>query len=197
VTPDELSYLKSHCPHLSADYLSYFKSFRLRPADHIHVDFKRESDERDMGELHLQIRGLWVETTMYEIPVLAIISEAYFRFCDTNWKHDGQLNAARIKGMQLEDGDCSFSEFGTRRRRDYQTQGIVMEGLKSSATFAGTSNVHFAMKMNLKPIGTVAHEWFMGIAAITNDYEHANELALRYWVETFGPGVRMSDKFGK
>jgi nicotinate phosphoribosyltransferase len=155
------------------------------------VDFKDESDQ-GLGQLDLHVKGLWVETTLYEIPLLAIISEAYFRYCDRAWTHDGQLAAAKIKGLQLEDGECNFSEFGTRRRRDYQTQKIVLEGLSASATFAGTSNVHFAMKMNLKPIGTVAHEWFMGIAAITGDYEHANELALKYWVETFGPGVRQT-----
>ena len=164
--------------------------------------------EEDVGELNLHVGGLWLDTILYEIPLLALTSEAYFKFCDRDWTYDGQKEKAYRKGATLIEGGCVFSEFGTRRRRDYRTQDLVMQGLKQAAyegtehgwkgKLSGTSNVHFAMKYGVPPVGTVAHEWFMGIASIT-DYEHANETALRYWVGCFGEGVlgiALTDTFG-
>jgi nicotinate phosphoribosyltransferase len=100
------------------------------------------------------------------------------------------------KGKMLLENACMFSEFGTRRRRDHHTQDLVMRGLLRATReaeskdypgkFTGSSNVLFAMKYGIPPVGTVAHEWFMGVAAITNDYATANETALRYWVDCFG-----------
>ena len=163
----------------------------------------------DIGDIHLDVRGLWLEIILYEIPLLALTSEAYFRFCDRDWNHEGQEEKAYKKATKLLEHGCAFSEFGTRRRRDRRTQELVMRGLMRAAKEAdekewpgkliGTSNVRFAMECNLPPIGTVAHEWFMGIASITNDYEHANETALRYWVGCFGEGVlgiALTDTFG-
>jgi nicotinate phosphoribosyltransferase len=69
------------------------------------------------------------------------------------------------KAERLIRGGCTFSEFGSRRRRDYHTHDLVIQGLLSASKqldgpgkLQGTSNVHFAMKYNLTPIGTVAHE---------------------------------------
>lgn len=108
---------------------------------------------------------------------------------------------AQGKGISLLSQGASFSEFGTRRRRDYVTQDLVLQGLREAndeaakkgweGKLTGTSNVHFAMKYGITPVGTVAHEWFMAVAAITGNYKNANEMALRYWIGTFGEGVKI------
>lgn len=163
----------------------------------------------DVGDIYLDIGGRWLDTILYEIPLLALTSEAYFKFCDRDWSYHNQEERAYKKGCRLLEHGCKFSEFGSRRRRDYHTHDLVLQGLKRAAAdgdtrgwkgkLSGTSNVHFAMKYGIPPVGTVAHEWFMGVASITNDYEHANETALRYWVGCFGEGVlgiALTDTFG-
>jgi nicotinate phosphoribosyltransferase len=170
---------------------------------------KDTGSDKDIGEVNLVIRGLWVETILYEIPLLALTSEAYFLFMDTDWTYDGQEDKAYGKGMRLLEAGCIVSEFGTRRRRDYHTQALVFRGLVKAkkegerrglpGQISGTSNVHLAMRFGIPPIGTVAHEWFMGVAAITGDYETATKTALSYWVGCFGEGVlgiALTDTFG-
>lgn len=120
-------------------------------------------------------------------------------FTDKEWDYNQQEEKAYRKGCTLLENGCVFSEFGSRRRRDYHTHDLVMQGLSRAAAegkkqgwkgvFTGTSNVHFAMKYDTNAVGTVAHEWYMTIAAITDDYKNANELALQYWLGCFGEGV--------
>jgi nicotinate phosphoribosyltransferase len=98
---------------------------------------------------------------LYEVPILAILSEAYFLYVDTNWDYTGQLALAKQKGKELLSQGIVFSEFGTRRRRSYDAHKIVMQGtLRGKLT--GTSNVHMARLFNVNPVGTIAHEWIMG-----------------------------------
>ena len=212
LSSEEYKYLESTCTYLNYPYLRFLSSFRLRPADQIDISFTPCADTQyseELGDVHIDVKGLWAETILYEIPLLALTSEAYFKFCDKDWTYDGQEEKARHKGSRLLEHGCIFSEFGTRRRRDYHTQDLVIQGLKSASdelvngdsggALSGTSNVHFAMKYGIPPVGTVAHEWFMGIAAVTNDYEHVNETALRYWVGCFGQGVlgiALTDTYG-
>ncbi|KAI9715273.1 MAG: hypothetical protein M1812_006084 [Candelaria pacifica] len=212
LSSEELEFLKRTCTYLSQQYLRFLSTFRLRPAEQIKISFNVLNDtgsEEDVGDVCLDIRGRWVDTILYEIPLLALTSEAYFKFVNKDWNHNTQEDKAFNKGARLLDNGCLFSEFGSRRRRDYHTQELVLRGLCRAAEegksqgwrgqLTGTSNVHFAMKFGIPPVGTVAHEWFMGIAAITNDYENVNEIGLRYWVGTFGKGVlgiALTDTFG-
>lgn len=196
----EIEYL-SQCMPFPAAYLNALAEFRLNPKEQINL--KETTD----GDLELTIGGSWFETTLYEIPLLSLVSEAYFRFVDTDWVYDGQIELIKSKCSALMENDCAFSEFGTRRRRSFKTQDLVMQGImeyydehpEKKGLFLGTSNVLLAKKYGVKPIGTVAHEWFMGIAAITGDYNEANKLAMNYWLATFGvdhAGLALTDTFG-
>lgn len=210
--PDELRFLQTACTYLSKPYLEFLEEFRLNPREQVVASFKADNDsgsENDIGEIDLLVKGLWVDTILYEIPLLALTSEAYFKFMDTDWDYDGQEEKAYGKGMRLLEGGCVVSEFGTRRRRDYHTQALVFRGLVKArkegektglpGQISGTSNVHLAMRFGIPPIGTVAHEWFMGVAAITGNYKTATKTALSYWVGCFGEGVlgiALTDTFG-
>ncbi|RAL08632.1 nicotinate phosphoribosyltransferase [Aspergillus homomorphus CBS 101889] len=213
VTSDEIAFLKEKCPYFNDAYLHFLTTFKLKPSEQIEISFTpTDSDtgsDEDKGDVDYVIKGLWVDTILYEIPLLALTSQAYFMFCDKDWDYSCQEEKAFRKGCALLEHGCIFSEFGSRRRRDYHTQDLVMKGLSRAAevgkqkgwkgAFTGTSNVHFAMKYNVVPVGTVAHEWYMTIAAITDDYENANEMALRYWLGCFGEGVlgiALTDTFG-
>lgn len=198
ITPEEFAYLKKHSPYLSTAYLTYLSTFRLHPTSQVSLSFS-QLDDSNLGDLSINVHGLWLETILYEIPLLALTSEAYFKFCDRDWSHAGQFENAFAKGQALLEGGCLFSEFGSRRRRDYRTHDEVMRGLCAAAEkgeeegwkgkLTGTSNVHFAMKYRVPAVGTVAHEWSMGIAALTDNYEGANEAALSCWLGCFGEGV--------
>lgn len=202
VTAEERAWLKKNCPYLNDTYLTFLETFHLRPAEQIDIKFTPTQDtgsDEDEGVVEYIIKGLWVDTILYEIPLLALTSQAYFMFIDKDWDHSNQEEKAYRKGCKLLENGCVFSEFGSRRRRDYHTHDLVMKGLCRAAeegkrqgwkgVWSGTSNVHFAMKYNTGAVGTVAHEWYMAIAAITEDYENANELGLRYWLGCFGEGV--------
>lgn len=93
LTDEELDFLKLKCTYLNQPYLQYLGGFRFRPAKHIKISFSpwnNTGGSQDLGDMQLQVNGLWVDTMLYEIPLLALTSEAYFRFCDRDWKHDGQ-----------------------------------------------------------------------------------------------------------
>ena len=215
LTEEEADWLDENCPYLSGEYLTYLEKFRFKPKDNIKLDLNPPAnslDDKMTGTLSVEIRGQWLDTILYEIPLLALISEAYFKFVDKDLSYDGQIEKAMQKGLQLIEHGCSFSEFGSRRRRSYHTHDLVVQGLLAAQAeadtngkgwtgkLAGTSNVDMARRWGLTPIGTVAHEWFMAVAVIEKEgYKQANYNAMRAWCSTFDNGVlaiALTDTFG-
>ncbi|SCU82796.1 LADA_0C08020g1_1 [Lachancea dasiensis] len=208
-TTEEIDYLKEAIPYLPDEYLTFLASGQLSiiPCEQIEVSTE-PADQKGGLHINLKVHGLWKDTILYEIPLLSLISEAYFKFVDTDWSYDNQVENAYQKACTLIEHNISFSEFGSRRRRSKEAHDLVMQGIMQAVKekgvegrkcFAGTSNVLFAKKYGVKPIGTVAHEWMMGIASITGDYVHANQNAMEFWVQTFGKenaGLALTDTFG-
>ena len=207
LTDEEMAWLQQQCPFLPTAYTEWLLHFRLCPDEQVVLSFENVQGDGDeaVGDLGMSVKGLWVDTILYEIPLLALTSEAYFKFVDRDWSYEGQEESAYRKGVRLFDAGCMVSEFGSRRRRDLKTHHLIMTGLCRASgegrkgKLTGSSNVYLAMKHGVPPVGTVAHEWYMGIASITNNYENANELGLDYWLKCFGEGVlgiALTDTFG-
>jgi nicotinate phosphoribosyltransferase len=90
---EEAQWLKKNCPYFTDDYINYLGSYRFRPKEQVkmelHVTSKPESPVEE-GYVTIDVSGLWVETILYEVPLLAILSEAYFLTVDRSWSYDGQ-----------------------------------------------------------------------------------------------------------
>ncbi|KAI9031881.1 nicotinate phosphoribosyltransferase [Phycomyces nitens] len=202
LTADEREYMASF-PFFDQSYIDYLAKFRFRPQEQIHAQFDASTET-----LSLTIKGLWHETILYEVPVLALISEAYFRFVDRDWTYDGQEEQAKEKTRALVTNGCHFSEFGTRRRRDFKTHDIVMGAIHAEyqallkenpdikGGVTGTSNVYLAKKYGVRAIGTLAHEFFMAVSALEG-IKHANRTTLERWYETYqgNLGIALTDTF--
>ncbi|QDT39121.1 nicotinate phosphoribosyltransferase [Stratiformator vulcanicus] len=191
VSDEEIEYVRSRMPFLNRpDYLTYLKSYRFDP-DEVSFEVRRD------GRLELSIQGMWGRSILWEVPILAAVSEQYFRHCEADWSMEGQPDLATEKARRLSAAGLKFADFGTRRRRNSDVQSLFIERAKRESGFVGTSNVHFAREHDVTPIGTMAHEWIMGVSGL-DGLRRANREALRRWARTFrgNLGIALSDTFG-
>jgi nicotinate phosphoribosyltransferase len=108
---------------------------------------------------------------------------------------DNQCVQMEEKSRKLS--NTTFGDFGTRRRRNYTTQDSVVACFRHNQSFVGTSNVHLAHKHNVRPLGTQAHEWYMGVSALEG-LRRANYYGMKIWSDIFRGrlGTALPDTFG-
>ena len=149
----------------------------------------------DDGVLCMSVTDKCYKASLYEIPCMFAIPEVNNADKPINW--DLTMSKLKEKVDLANENGMLFSEFGTRRRFNYEMQDNVCHYLKENAkTCVGTSNVHFAMKYDMKPIGTHPHEWFMFHGA-QYGYKAANYVALENWVDVYDGdlGIALSDTY--
>ncbi|MCD5968375.1 nicotinate phosphoribosyltransferase [Riemerella anatipestifer] len=190
LTKEEKLYLQETCPYLALPYLDFLEGYHYDPSE---VKIVQEGND-----IRVSVEGLWYRTILWEVPLLALISELHYRM--NKMERDSNETVVQNtveKSKKLNELGVTFAEFGTRRRHSYKVHQLVMEALmEEKGQFIGTSNVHFAMKYGVKPIGTHAHEWFMFHAA-EYGFKMANQLALEHWVDVYRGdlGVALSDTY--
>lgn len=187
-TEEELAYLSS-IKWIKDSYVDFLRLWKPRFADF------QITEDAACG-LAIEASGTWLNTSMYEIPTLAIVNEVYFRMA---YDYDELMMQFERKLYEkiawLENGKyklSSFSEFGLRRRLSGRSQELAVEKLAKAtckgSTFVGTSNVYLAKKYDVKPVGTMAHEWIMCVGQGNHKHNpaYSNWYALDAWVKEYG-----------
>lgn len=190
LTSDEFDFLSQRCSYLNNfGYLYYLKNYRFNPKE-VKVDLQN-------GNLSVEITGPWHSAILWEVPLMAIISEVYFRIIHKNWSMKNQAVYAEQKQKEMCAAGCQNADFGTRRRRSYDTQSLVVACMKKFDSFVGTSNVHLAMQHGVTPIGTMAHEWIQAHSVLCS-LRHANRYALQSWNDVYQGllGIALTDTYG-
>lgn len=203
---EELDYLAKACPWLTRDYIEFLSVYRPRP-DWFRVDLMED------GQLDLTVTGAQFLTTYCETPTMAIISEVWFKMAlsEAEYKEAMEELYRRTdeKIVKLQNGEIclgGFSDFGTRRRFSKDSFDEVLRrfvearGTYKESKFVGTSNVEMAMKYNVKPVGTMAHELIqmIGQGYPERNPAYSNKFVMEAWHKEYGTenGTYLTDCIG-
>ncbi|PKA28524.1 nicotinate phosphoribosyltransferase [Cedecea lapagei] len=190
---DEYQWL-SGLPFFKADYLNWLRDFRYNP--------EQVTVTNNNGRLHIRLSGPWREVIMWEVPLLAVISEIVHRYRSPEASVEQALATLESKLVDFhqmtESIDMSrfrLMDFGTRRRFSREVQQAIVERLQQEPWFVGTSNYDLARRRNLTPMGTQAHEWFQAHQQISPDLATSQRAALAAWLEEYPDqlGIALTD----
>ncbi|AUM03009.1 nicotinate phosphoribosyltransferase [Enterobacter asburiae] len=184
----------SGLPFFKADYLNWLRDFRYKP--------EQVSVVNDNGKLDIRLEGPWREVIMWEVPLLAVISELAHRYRSPEKGVEQAVAALENKlaafSTLTEGLDMSrfrLMDFGTRRRFSRDVQEAIVKRLQQEPWFVGTSNYDLARRLSLTPMGTQAHEWFQAHQQISPDLANSQRAALAAWLEEYPNqlGIALTD----
>ena len=179
LTEEEFEYVTTKIRYINHNYWEWLRGFRFE-ADIIDVSLDAE------GHLQIEVTDFLYKVTLYEVPILAIVAELRNRYKSIKVDTDKALKVLDAKLEIANEHELLFSEFGTRRRFSSVLHDAIVKELKEKCPkyCAGTSNVYFAMKYNMTPIGTFPHEWVMFHSGVFG-YKRANYLSLEDWIKVY------------
>jgi len=208
--------------HFQEAELAYLRSMRFIKSDFVdflglfHLNEKYiQVTALPSGEIDITIRGPWLHTILFEIPVLAIVNEVYFRnthklpdLVEGRRRLDVKIEQLRGEGL----GDLKIADYGTRRRFSQAWHEEVLRvlavhlgtgqrpghGPGTSGQLAGTSNVLFAMRLGLTPLGTMAHEYLQACQALGPRLRDSQTYGFESWAREYRGdlGIALSDVYG-
>lgn len=194
---DDLNYLRQ-LRFIKSDFVDFLGLFHL-PERCIHIDYGDKP-----GELSIEVEGPWLHTILFEIPVLAIVNEVYFR--NTQPEPDYKEGRRRlIEKMQWVNDDPKLldfkvAEYGTRRRfsKRWHDEVVLIMKQKIRKNFAGTSNVWMAKKHGVLPLGTMAHEYLQACQSLGPRLRDSQIFAFEIWAKEYRGdlGIALSDVYG-
>ncbi|KNC08947.1 nicotinate phosphoribosyltransferase [Klebsiella sp. RIT-PI-d] len=190
---DEYQWL-SGLPFFKKDYLDWLRTFRYDPTQ---VTVSNEG-----GKLSIRLAGPWREVIMWEVPLLAVVSELVHRYRSPEATTQMALDHLEYKleafSALTADTDMSafrLMDFGTRRRFSRDVQQTIVNRLQQESWFVGTSNYDLARRLALTPMGTQAHEWFQAHQQISPDLATSQRAALAAWLNEYPDqlGIALTD----
>lgn len=197
-TKDELDYLRK-LRFIKSDFVDFLELFKLN-RDSIQV---KTTDNPD--DLEITVKGPLVQRSLFEIFVLAIVNETYFRqFAGPDTYKEGlsrfEQKMSQVKSVLDHDNPYAWAEFGTRRRFSREWQELLVSKIKDMDlhTFRGTSNLDLARRYGLTPIGTMAHEYLQAHQALDFKLKDFQKMALENWVKEYRGdlGIALTDVIG-
>ena len=197
-TREELDWLRG-LRFMKPDFVDFLGLFRL---DRKYLRLRASSAEQ--GGVELEASGPWLHTILFEVPLLAIVSEVHMRHAAGADVRGEGLRRLKDKAGRLRDAvgyeDCRITDFGTRRRysRAWHGEVVAMLAEELGPKFAGTSNVDLARRLGLNPQGTMAHEWLQAFQALGPRLRDSQVAAFDSWAREYRGdlGIALTDVIG-